>query len=125
MINSLFPGLTSESHEQATLAPAYGGLGWRRASEIARPANLAGLVAAGPKVRAMAKEEKAAAGKKAEEGEKAAAPAAAVPLDFLPEEASTGAVLEEQLLGQSLVENPCFSPFCCLYSNTCCCDSSV
>lgn len=52
------------------------------------------------KVRAMAKEEKAAAGKKAEEGEKAAAPAAAVPLDFLPEEASTGAVLEEQLLGR-------------------------
>ena len=53
-MDRLFPGLSAEGHEQATLAPAYGGLGWRRASDIALPANLAALVMAGPKVRYMA-----------------------------------------------------------------------
>ena len=51
----LFPGLTAESHDQASLAAAYGGLGWRRASDTALPANLGGLVMATPRVRSMAK----------------------------------------------------------------------
>ena len=53
-MDRLFPGLSNESRDQATLAPAYGGLGWRRASDIARPANLAALVMARPIVRHMA-----------------------------------------------------------------------
>ena len=39
-MDGLLPGMTTEGHEQATLAAAVGGLGWRRASERARPANL-------------------------------------------------------------------------------------
>ena len=50
----LFPGLTPESRAQATLAPPLGGLGWRRATDVARPANLGALVAVGPLVRSMA-----------------------------------------------------------------------
>jgi hypothetical protein len=53
-MDQLFPGLTRESHEQASFGAALGGLGWRRASDIARLANLAALLQAGPKVRAMA-----------------------------------------------------------------------
>ena len=53
-MDRLFPGLTDEGHEQATFAPMYGGLGWRRASHSARPANLSALTVAGPKVRHMA-----------------------------------------------------------------------
>ena len=53
-LDRLFPGLTAEGHEQATMAPAVGGLGWRRASDSALPANLGALVLAGPKIRAMA-----------------------------------------------------------------------
>jgi hypothetical protein len=49
----LFPGLGDESHEQASLAAAVGGLGWRGAAETARPANLGALVMGGPRVRAM------------------------------------------------------------------------
>ena len=50
----LFPGLTAKGHEQASLAAAVGGLGWSRARDIARPANLGVLISAAPKVRAMA-----------------------------------------------------------------------
>jgi hypothetical protein len=50
----LFPGLTAESHEQASLSAVFGGLGWRRASDTALPANLGGLIMAGPRVRSMA-----------------------------------------------------------------------
>eukprot|EP00973_Karenia_brevis_P002274 305165-Karenia_brevis.AAC.1 len=53
-MDRLFPGMTPESHEQATLAAAVGGLGWRKASEVALPANLGALVMAAPKVRTMA-----------------------------------------------------------------------
>ena len=53
-MDRLFPGLTEESHEQATLGAAWGGLGWRRASDVALPANLAALVTAAPMVRDMA-----------------------------------------------------------------------
>ena len=53
-LNRLFPGLPEEAVEQASLTPALGGLGWRRATETARPANLAALMMAGPKVRHMA-----------------------------------------------------------------------
>jgi hypothetical protein len=53
-MNRLFPGLTAESHEQATLSAAVGGLGWRRASDTARVANLGALVSVGPRVRSMA-----------------------------------------------------------------------
>ena len=53
-MDRLFPGLTPESHEQATLAACVGGLGWRKASDTARPANLAALLQTGPLVRGMA-----------------------------------------------------------------------
>ena len=52
----LFPGLTDESHEQASLAMKAGGLGWRRASDVARAANLSALVMARPFVRSLAAE---------------------------------------------------------------------
>jgi hypothetical protein len=55
----LFPGLTDEFHKQAALSVRLGGLGWRRATEVALPAALAALVAAAPKVRSMAAAEKA------------------------------------------------------------------
>ena len=54
-MDRLFPGLTVEGHQQATLGAAKGGLGWRRATEIARPANLGALIMAAPKVHTMAK----------------------------------------------------------------------
>ena len=53
-LDRLFPGLTEESHSQASLGPSVGGLGWRRASEIACPANLGALIMAEPKVKSMA-----------------------------------------------------------------------
>ncbi len=53
-LDRLFPGPTTEGHEQATLAASVGGLGWRRASDVARPANLGALVMATPKVHSMA-----------------------------------------------------------------------
>jgi len=53
-MDRLFPGLTDDSHEQATLSAAVGGLGWRKASDTARPANLGALVMAAPKVKSMA-----------------------------------------------------------------------
>ena len=53
-MDRLFPGLTAESHTQAAIAAAFGGLGWRTASGTARPANLAALLQCGPKVRCMA-----------------------------------------------------------------------
>ena len=55
-MSRLFPGLTDEGHEQASLAVRAGGLGWRRASDIARAANLSALVMARPFVRHMAAE---------------------------------------------------------------------
>ena len=53
-MDRLFPGLTPESHEQATLSAYVGGLGWRRASEIALSANLGVIVMATPKIHSMA-----------------------------------------------------------------------
>ena len=53
-MDRLFAGLPAEGHEQAALAAAFGGLGWRTASTTARPANLAALLQTGPKVRGMA-----------------------------------------------------------------------
>jgi hypothetical protein len=53
-MDRLFPGLTPDGHDQASLAAAKGGLGWRKASDVARPANLGALVMATPKVQAMA-----------------------------------------------------------------------
>ena len=53
-VDRLFPGLTPEGHLQASLGAAVGGLGWRRASDIALSANLAALIMATPKVRSMA-----------------------------------------------------------------------
>ena len=50
----LFSGLTAEGHMQAMLAADEGGLGWRLATSVARPANLGALVASAPKVRSMA-----------------------------------------------------------------------
>ena len=54
VMDRLFPGLSDEGHEQASFAAAFGGLGWRRASDTAQPAQLGAVVAAGPKVRSMA-----------------------------------------------------------------------
>ena len=53
-MDRLFPGLTDESHDQAALATSLGGVGWRRAADVALPANLGALVAAAPKIRTMA-----------------------------------------------------------------------
>ena len=53
-MDRLFPHLTDESREQASLSVAVGGLGWRRATDIARAANLSALVMARPFVRSMA-----------------------------------------------------------------------
>jgi len=55
-LGRLFPGISAEGHLQASLAVARGGLGWRRATDIALAANLAALVAATPKVHSMAKD---------------------------------------------------------------------
>jgi hypothetical protein len=52
-MDRLFPGLTPECFEQASLGAFVGGLGWRKASDVARPANLAALIQAEPKLRAM------------------------------------------------------------------------
>ena len=52
----LFPGTTPEGQRQAALAAPKGGLGWRWAVDVARPANLAALLAAGPLVRSMARD---------------------------------------------------------------------
>lgn len=54
VMDRLFPGLGPESHEQASLGAALGGLGWRRATDTALPANLGALIMATPKVRTMA-----------------------------------------------------------------------
>ena len=53
-VDRLFPGLSAEGHAQAELGVAKGGLGWRKASSVARAANAAALVAAGPKVCELA-----------------------------------------------------------------------
>ena len=45
-LERLFPGVTSEGLEQASLSAKESGLGWRRALDVARPANLGGLIAA-------------------------------------------------------------------------------
>ena len=52
----LFPGTTAEGLCQAALAAPKGGLGWRWAVDVARPANLAALLAVGPLIRAMARD---------------------------------------------------------------------
>ena len=54
-MDRLFPGLTDEGRQQATLAAAKGGLGWRTATDTARPANLGALTMAKPKVEYMAR----------------------------------------------------------------------
>jgi hypothetical protein len=52
-LERLFPGVTDEGHVQATLDDKQAGFGWRQALDVARPAHLGGLVAAGPRVKAM------------------------------------------------------------------------
>ena len=52
-LKRLFPGITAEGHEQSALSVSEGGLGWRTASDVARPAHLGALVATGPRIRAM------------------------------------------------------------------------
>jgi len=51
----LFPGLTDEGFEQATLSAKESGLGWRQALDVARPAHLGALVAAYPRIKGMIK----------------------------------------------------------------------
>ena len=53
-LDRMFPGLSNESHEQATCAASYGGIGWRSASHIARSACLSAMVLGAPKVAHMA-----------------------------------------------------------------------
>ena len=53
-MDRLFPGLEPEGYQQASLAASLGGLGWRSAADVARPAHLAALVMATPKVHSMA-----------------------------------------------------------------------
>ena len=53
-LDRMFLGLTSSSHEQASLACKVGGLGCQRAVDTALPANLSALVMAVPKIRHMA-----------------------------------------------------------------------
>ena len=55
-MDRLFPGTTAEGLRQAALAAPKGGLGWRWAADVARPANLAAMLAAGPLIRAMARD---------------------------------------------------------------------
>ena len=55
-MDRLFPGTTAEGLRQAALAAPKGGLGWRWAADVARPANLAAVLAAGPLIRAMARD---------------------------------------------------------------------
>ena len=50
----LFPGLTKHGHQQAVLGAVVGGLGWRAATSVALPANLAALILGAPKIRGMA-----------------------------------------------------------------------
>ena len=52
-LERLFPGTTPEGSTQASLNDKAGGLGWRRALDIARPAHLGGLIAVRPRIRAM------------------------------------------------------------------------
>lgn len=53
-LDRLIPGLTEESHVQSALGIKIGGLGWRHASQIARPANLGALIMAEQKVKNVA-----------------------------------------------------------------------
>ena len=53
VLDRLFPGLTEEGHDQASLGAAVGGLGWRSASYISVAANLGALVQAAPKIISM------------------------------------------------------------------------
>ena len=52
-LERLFHGVTDEGHIQASLSDAEGGLRWRQAQDVARPAHLGSLVAVGPRVRTM------------------------------------------------------------------------
>ena len=52
-MDRFFPGLTAESYDQATLSASLGGVGWRRATDVATAANIGALVAAGPLIRSM------------------------------------------------------------------------
>ena len=52
----LFPGLSELGYQQAALGVAVGGLGWRRATKDAVPANLAALTTSAPLVRWMAQD---------------------------------------------------------------------
>ena len=53
VLDRLFPGLTWEAVEQASLGTAVGGLGWKTAADTARPASVAGHTTAYPKVLEM------------------------------------------------------------------------
>ena len=54
-LERLFPGMTDEGYLQAALGDSQAGLGWKQALDVARPAHLGGLIAAGPRVKAMFK----------------------------------------------------------------------
>jgi hypothetical protein len=54
-LERLFPGLSPEGFEQATLSAKESGIGWRLARDVARPAHLGALVAACPRVKDMLK----------------------------------------------------------------------
>ena len=52
-LERLFPGITSEGYIQASLNDKKGGVGWRQAIDVARPAHLGALIAAAPRLKAM------------------------------------------------------------------------
>ena len=55
VVDRLFPGLSAEGYEQATLTAVLGGIGWRRGTDTALPASLGAHTVAKPVVRWMAK----------------------------------------------------------------------
>ena len=52
-LERLLPGVTEDGVQQAALSDKQGGLGWRQALDVARPAHLGGLIAAAPRVKSM------------------------------------------------------------------------
>ena len=52
-IERLFPGITEDSAQQATLSGGQSGIGCKRSVDVVRPAHMGALVAAKPRVRDM------------------------------------------------------------------------
>ena len=52
-LERLFPGITDDSSEQATLSASQSGTGYKRARDVARPAHLVALIAAKRKILDM------------------------------------------------------------------------